>query len=180
MEINIKLDTRSTKMAIRNLKRYQEQLNAKCELFVSKLIDIGIKTAKLNCGEYGDKITFSREIGVYGGSVKGAVGKLVAVGTPTARLRGGEEVMIDPLLMAEFGSGWNAKVLDKVDGVGQGTFPGQTHAFDPTGWWYTDIETGKSEKSYGEEPTYPMHSAMVAMIFDIDKVIKEVFGNGKR
>ena len=174
MEINIKLDSRSIKMAIRNVKKYQDKINSKCEQVVNRLADIGIETARLNCGEYGTYITFSKEVK---GTATGANGKIIAVGTPTERGRNGEYI-IDPLLMAEFGSGWKAKVLDKVDGVGQGTFPGQTHAFDPRGWWYSDKD-GKSHHSYGEAPTFPMHSADIAMIMEVNKVLKEVFGNGK-
>lgn len=179
MKINIKLDTRSTKAAIRNLRRYQKEFDAKCSLAVSKLIDEGISTAKLNCGEYGEYISFYKAISDSRGKV---VGTLMAVGTPLQRLQNGEVVEANPVFLAEFGSGWNAKVLDKIEGatVGQGTFPNQRFAFDPRGWWYTDYDTGESVHSYGESPTFPMHSASIAMIYAIDKVLKEVFGNGKR
>lgn len=176
MKINIKLDTRSVKMAIRNIKRYQEQLDEKCTLFVQKLADQGITTAKLNAGEYGHYITFSK---VITNSRHETVGRLIAVGTPMERIRKGQTIFVDPLLLAEFGSGWESKVLDNVDGVGQGTFPGQTHAFDPQGWWYIDATTGEKLHSYGEAPTYPMHSASIAMIFAINDVAREVFGNGR-
>ena len=176
MKINIKLDTRSVKMAIRNIRRYQKQLDEKCALAVQKLADVGIATAKLNCGAYGDKITFTKEI--TNGNHK-VVGRMIAVGHPMMRMQKGQAVEVDPLLLAEFGSGWEAKVLDNVAGVGQGTFPRQTHAFDPQGWWYVDIETGESIHSYGESPTFPMHSASIAMIFSINDVLKEVFGNGR-
>lgn len=176
MKINVKLDTRSVKMAIRNIRQYQQRLDEKCSLFVSRLADKGIDTAKLNCGEYGDRITFSKTV-TNSGHV--AVGRLIAVGTPMARLRNGQEISVDPLLLAEFGSGWEARVLDDIGGVGQGTFPGQTYAFDPQGWWYTDIETGESLHSYGEAPTFPMHAASIAMIYEINDVAKEVFGNGR-
>ena len=175
MKINIKLDTRSTKMAIRNLKRYRDQLQTKCRLVVDRLLEEGISTAKLNCGEYGNVITFTKPITDGNHHVKG---KLVAVGTPVLRTRGDVTYEVDPLLMAEFGSGWEAKVLDNVPGVGQGTYPGQTHAFDPQGWWYTD-DNGQTQHSYGETPTFPMHSASIAMILTIDKILKEVFGRGR-
>lgn len=175
MKINIKLDTRSTKMAIRNLKRYHKQLQEKCNLFVDKLLDEGISTARLNCGEYGQFITFTKSFGGNKDTVKGT---LTAVGTPVIRERGNKVYEVDPLLMAEFGSGWEAEVLDNVSGVGQGTFPGQTHAFDPRGWWYTD-DSGNTVHSYGESPTFPMHSASIAMLFAIDTTIKEVFGSGR-
>ncbi|MBR1631357.1 MAG: hypothetical protein IJ680_05830 [Paludibacteraceae bacterium] len=172
--INISLSDFGIRKAVDALKDYDRQLQNKCAMFVDKMAEVGIATAKLNCGDYGNVITFSKQLSV---GEHGANGKLIAVGTPVFRRRGGETIEADPLLLAEFGSGWNAKVLDKVDGVGQGTFPGQTHAFDPRGWWYVD-EHGESHHSYGESPTFPMHSAAIAMLFDINRVAKEVFGNG--
>lgn len=174
--INIDLNKKnSVRDAIKQLRAYKSELHRKCRTFVSRLATVGIETAKLNCGEYGNVITFSRDIDSrYAG---GAKGRIVAVGTPVARLRSGETIYMNPLLMAEFGSGFEARVLDKVEGVGQGTFPGQTHAFDPMGWWYTD-EDGETHHSYGETPTYPMHSADIAMILDINRIAKEVFGGG--
>ena len=176
MKINIKLDTRSVKMAIRNIKRYQQQLDEKCALFVQRLADEGITVAKLNAGEYGHYITFSKEVT---NSNHKAIGRLIAVGTSIERIRKGQVILADPLLLAEFGSGWEARVLDKVGEVGQGTFPGQTHAFDPQGWWYVDAETGESVHSFGEEPTFPMHNAALAMILAVNRVAREVFGNGR-
>lgn len=179
MTTTIKIDLfnkESIRQAKKELKEYKKNLAKKCETVVSELIEVGITTAKLNCGEYGDVITFSKEI--LAKNANGVRGRLVAVGAPVFRMRGGELITVDSLLIAEFGSGFEARVLDKVAGVGQGTFPGQTHAFDPRGWWYTDVETGETIHSYGESPTYPMHSAMLAMIFDVDRVLREVFGNG--
>ena len=177
MTTTISIDLSSVK-SIRNakkqLERYRKELNKKCEKVVKRLAEIGIKTAKLNCGEYGNVITFSKEVA---GSNTGATGRIVAVGRPVIRVRGNTTFEVDPLLMAEFGSGWEARVLDNVGGVGQGTFPSQTHAFDPNGWWYTD-ENGVSHHSYGETPTHPMHSAMMAIIFEVNGVLREVFGNG--
>lgn len=179
MTTTIKIDLfskDSIRQAKKELKKYQKSIEKKCEKVVSKLLDIGIKTAKLNCGDYGDVISFSKEITRADNNVKGT---LLAVGTPVLRLRGGEMIGMNPLLMAEFGSGFEARVLDKVPGldVGTGTFPGQTHAFSPNGWYYTDMN-GETHHSEGESPTHPMHSAMLAMILDVNNVLQEVFGNG--
>lgn len=161
--------------AIKELERYNKDLTRKCRAVVQRLLEKGIETAKMNCGDYGAVISFSKKVVGSDGVVKG---ELIAVGAPVARLRGGTTIEMNPLLMAEFGSGFEARVLDPVDGVGTGTFPGQTHAFDATGWWYTDIETGESHHSYGESPTHPMHSAMLSMIFEVNAALEEVFGNG--
>ena len=76
-------------------------------------------------------------------------------------------------LFVEFGSGILGKGHPKAAdlGMGSGTFPGQTHALDPNGWWfetedprlivYTNPKTGKSYgHSYGNVPVMPMYSAM--------------------
>ena len=76
--------------------------------------------------------------------------------------------------MAEFGSGWLSEVLFNVSGVGQGTFPGQIHAFDEKGWYWT-TEDGVKHHSIGEKPTHPMHNAMNEMIRDVEKIAVEVF-----
>lgn len=170
--IRVKLSQDGIESAIAQLQAYKQTLSEKCQLAVERLADLGIKTAKINCGEYGDVITFSKDVyGVDGG----AKGRLIAVGEPVFRIRNKQLITMDPLLMAEFGSGWEAKVLDPIEGYGQGTFPGQTHAFDPHGWYYTDVETGEQHHSYGESPTFPMHSAMIAMLFEVERVFKGVF-----
>lgn len=176
MKINIKLDTRSVKMAIRNIKLYKRQFDEKCILFVQRLADEGIEVAKLNTGKYKPYITFSKEVT---GSNNVVIGRLIGVGTSVERIRNKQVIFADPLLLAEFGSGWEARVLDNVSDVGQGTFPGQKHAEDPQGWWYVDVETGESVHSFGEEPTFPMHNAALAMILAVNRVAREVFGNGR-
>ena len=95
--------------------------------------------------------------------------------------RGGQLVSaeVSSLLISEFGSGWLAKVyFPAVDGeVGQGTFLDQRHAFDPNGWSWTD-ENNVTHHSIGERPTHPMYSALMAMIYEINAIAREVFGNG--
>lgn len=170
--INCSLSKRgSLDRAISDLQRYKVELQNKCIMFVSELAQVGIVTAKANCGQYGDRITFTREVRL---TPNGASGKLVAVGSKIAGFRGEEIVYADALLLAEFGSGWEANVIENVPGVGQGTFPGQIHATDPDGWWYLG-EDGVYHHTYGEKPTYPMYNAMVAMISDFQSVAARVF-----
>lgn len=181
MKINLSLTTKgSFENAIKQLEDYKISLREKSEKFVSLLIETGIETAKVNSGEYAGMIAFTKELSP---DETGCSGMLIAADKTKIirewRYKGGTKTAeVSPLLMAEFGSGWLAKVLDDVDGVGQGTFPGQTHAFDPHGWWWTTPD-GEHHHSIGEAPTYPMHSAMLAMLFEVDRIGKEVFGDGK-
>lgn len=163
---------------INNLEEYKSELVEKAQMFVSRLMDIGIETAEANTGQYRGFIVFKRHMIADKDSADGVI--VATDGTKLVRewYRDGRIVSteISPLLMAEFGSGWLAKVLDDVSGVGQGTFPGQRHAFDKDGWDWTTPD-GETHHSIGETPTFPMHSAALAMEFEINRVGREVFGN---
>ena len=82
---------------------------------------------------------------------------------------------VNVLAMAEFGSGKLAKVLFDIGGVGRGTFPGQTHAFDDEGWSWKEIGTDRWHHSVGVEPTHPMYNAYIHMLEQIDAIAQEVF-----
>ena len=81
--------------------------------------------------------------------------------------------------MAEFGSGWFAEVLfDDVplNKVGQGTFPGQKHAFQPGGWSYQGLN-GEWYHSKGFKPSHPMYHAQLAIYDQMIAIAKEVFSS---
>ena len=91
------------------------------------------------------------------------------------------------LLFFEFGAGVNGggHPLNGQMGMGPGTYPGQTHAFDPTGWWFetddanlairTSKKTGKMYgHSYGNPPRMPFYQASVKMREDLLRVAREV------
>ena len=60
--------------------------------------------------------------------------------------------------------------------MGLGTYPGQTHAYQEEGWWYTDPETNESKHSRGNAPYMPMYKADVEILRNINTIAKEVFG----
>jgi hypothetical protein len=165
------------------LNDYKVDLAKKCNEFVSRLIDYGIEIAKDNVGEYGEYIVFRKELDSTDDGVEGMLiatngRKLVREWYTDKATTNKRSYEVSPLLLAEFGSGWLARVYVNVQGVGQGTMPNAYgHAFDESGWWWYD-ESGEKHHSVGEAPTYPMHTAMLAMMFEIDKIGKEVFGNG--
>lgn len=171
--------------AIKALEEYKQELTARMEKFVEKLLDVGIEAGKANSGQYAGMILFEKK--VVSGS-EDIEGMLIATdGQKIIRewkyRNGIRRAVVSPMLMAEFGSGWLANVLSTSDyrdndiGVGQGTFPHQTHAFDKDGWFW-ETPDGKKHHSYGEAPVYPIHSAVLAMTFEINQIAKEVF-NGK-
>lgn len=182
----------------KQLEAYRDNIPSLCEEFVKELAKIGIRTGKQNCGEYGNYITFEvsdetilNKYGCKGFMVAKNERYILSTWYRGKEIAG---AVVNPLLMAEFGSGFQSRVIDEnVDliDVGQGTFPGQTHAFDPEGWYWRDNEpengiwvgyddsNGRDiyiHHSYGESPTYPMYSAAVAIMFDVERIAKKVFG----
>lgn len=173
----VKLDAKSINKAIKELENYRLSLRAKSELLVSRLIDEGIKVAYEHVGgRYFGYVEFTKEIEGDGLEVVGMlIGKDAKPYISTWKVKGGEKtVEVSGLYMSEFGSGWLANVIWNVEGVGQGTFPGQKHAFQPQGWWWTDVD-GVKHHSKGEEPHYPMYFADMTMLSEIDMIAREVF-----
>lgn len=181
MKLEVKLNQKSINHAIGELKRYQASLAEKNETFVRRLLDEGIKVARANTGGYGRYISFSKE-GT--GGIR-TVGFLIAEDRKIyveweVQNHEKKTAEVSPLLMAEFGSAQFAEVLFNISGVGQGTFPGQTHAYDDQ-WWYKewkDDYTGKWRMGTGIKPTHPMYKADMEMIQQVERIAKEVFYSG--
>jgi hypothetical protein len=179
MKINARLNTNDINAVIEQIERFKDNLQHKLADLVIELANIGITVAMANTFvEYdeqyinmGDLLEFSKETIMTDDEVTCTLS--VTGQVYTKEWKGGS-AQVNPLLMAEFGSGFLAKVLDDVPGVGQGTFPGQKHAFDAKGWWW-ETPDGVKHHSYGEAPTFPMHSASMAMLFEADRIAKEVF-----
>ena len=171
----------SVRDAIELLQGYKSRLNDACERFVNLLMDAGIRTAKANTGQYAGMITFEKrieqsDVGCDGILIAMDKEKIIREWYTDKQRTNKRSYEVSPLLLAEFGSGFLAKVLDDVEGVGQGTMPKQKHAFDANGWYWYD-ETGEKHHSFGEAPTYPMHAAGLAMQFEIEEIGRKVFSN---
>lgn len=178
--INVSLSKRSIKSAINELERYKANLKRVSHNIVDELLQIGIQTGELHSGKYKGYIVFESKVEQDDGGYVGALiskdrEKIIRYwyynGEPQGRM-----AEVSPSLMSEFGSGQLADVVWKelVGQVGQGTFPEQKHAFDPTGWSWTD-ENGKYHHSYGEAPTYPMHNAWLEMMSKASEVARRNF-----
>lgn len=160
----------------RELTDYQDDLPKKCELLIRRLAESGVSVAKQDLGGFGKYITFSIQTEP---AKCGCKGILLATNTGIIRSEwrtkdGIKSADVSPLLMAEFGSGMRAENPLNVPGVGQGTFPGQTHAFDKDGWWYMDLD-GEWHHSYGITPKMPMYNAAMEMYRRVEEIAKEVF-----
>lgn len=180
ISINL-FDSKSIRQAKKQLEKYNQGIYDKCAKFTKKLMDVGISVGKKNCGEYSSQITFRKK---YENTPYGFTGTVEITGNKvirTWRYKGDyRSVYINALLMAEFGSGFEAEVIvPNVEGqVGQGTFPDQKHAFDEGGWTWTD-ENNVTHHSMGETPTHPAYYAWMEMKQQINSIALQVFKNGK-
>ena len=179
---------------MREIRKYQTGLKRKNREFVNKLAEFGISVAQAHAGdEYGPYIIFDKtlEPTQANGNVRG-----VMVATNTGLIRsewytinnasGIESADVSPILMAEFGAGIAHDNNPDAHqfGMGAGTFPGQTHAMDPTGWWYIPVNnpdgSPNTERQWyhstGVEPTMPMATAFSQMFAEIATIAKGVFG----
>lgn len=180
MNLEISLNPKDLSHAIRTLKRYKSSLEEKNEIFVRKLLDEGIHVAYQYAGGFRNHIEFYKE--GKGGirSVSFLIAKDKPITVEWDYFGEKKTAQVNMLLMAEFGSGRLAEVLFDISGVGQGTFPGQTHASDPKGWKYKEWDSnhkGKWHWSEGVRPTHPMYHADMEMIKTVDRIAREVFGD---
>jgi hypothetical protein len=127
--------------------------------------------------KYGKYITFTKQLeNIENGCKAIMIATNTGIITSEWRTKDGVKTAdISPLLMVEFGSGRRAKNPMNVPNVGTGTFPGQTHATDPSGWWWMDLD-GEWHHSYGVTPKMPMYEASKAMFSDAERIAMEVFG----
>lgn len=163
---------------LRKLQAYENDFDRKLDLALTRLVDEGVAVSYANT-IYGNMILFTyakTEDNGKGYSEVALIGRDIEKIISRWRYKGGiKEAEVSPLLMAEFGSGNFADNTNfNLHGVGQGTFPGQKHAFEPE-WHWVDAYTNKPNRSSGEKPTYPMLNARNRMKQRVERVFKEVF-----
>lgn len=172
MKLNARLNTGDIDNLIRQVENFKYDLQRKLADFVIELADIGITVAKANTYvEYdeqyinmGDMLEFSKETVI---EDTGVTCVLTATGQVYTKEWQGGSAQVNPLLMAEFGSGAKA-----VDGH-RGTFPNQHVAFLQS-WKWTD-NSGITHESSGSEPSRPMFKAKQDMEKQIREVAERVF-----
>lgn len=167
-KISFGLSVSEINNAVKELRKYQAELNYKCQKFADKLAELGLQTAKsvLEQHIYSGETIGSLRIET---DERGAVTKLRIV------------VESEAILFLEFGSGikYSGTVNPKAEelGYGPGTYPGKGHWNDPNGWWYLG-DDGEWHHSFGIEAAMPMYKSTVEMRQQIMKIAKEVFGGG--
>ncbi len=163
--IKCSLSSKSIQNAIKELKKYENDLQRKNQIFVQKLADAGILVIR----ETMESVPAEEKGSYYTEIINNSNGDLVGA---AIRLTG------DKVLFLEFSAGitygTDAYPLPSGSEYGIGTYPGQTHAYDPNGWWYID-ENGEKHHSYGNRAYMPMYHAEEAIILAIRSIAKEVF-----
>ena len=99
-----------------------------------------------------------------------ATGRLTATGKT-------EDTGFNILMAVEFGAG-----IAGIDGLsnpdypqlpyGTGTWPGQTHAFDHSGWFYP-ADDGSWKHTYGTPAAMPMHYTIEYVKADMPRMVRE-------
>lgn len=159
---------------------YEEQINVDTADFVNELARTGAKAGEsvVQASKYAGDIDFTVEQDSGTGQqhtatlTASAEDKEVHWYTSAKRTERRSE-MINPLLMAEFGSGFENIVSNPMSegfvdeavqmGMKQGSLePNYGHAKDVDGWGYFD-DSGTLHITRGEPPTAPVFNALLAM-----------------
>ena len=145
--------------------------------YITALAQEGISVGKQNVGGFGKYLTFSVKTEVSKDGCKALMlasenGKIISTWKSYGEIKSAE---VSPLQMAEFGSGWGAENPMQIPDVGQGTFPGQAHAFDKEGWYWID-EDDNLNYSKGITAKMPMYKASIRIQEIAIKKAKEIFG----
>lgn len=180
--INVSLNGRnSIKKAIKEIQNYRKSLNTKMELFVSRLMDVGIKRAEEVGGRFAHRVTYEKHLEP---TEYGCHGVLLGIGEEIERewIRGGEVMTgsINALWTMEFGTAAYAISDERFGGKGGAGTASQTggaHNNDTDWYFYVRGEDGKLIRKHGTaiQPTRPMHNAMLEMQEQITRIAQEVF-----
>lgn len=157
-----------------DLRKYQDSLTYKCRLLVERLSQIGANVINVKVDEnpLGKYVKIKTDI-----TEEQAGCKAILITTGEVKEQEGY-APFNTLLAIEFGAGiYHNKIpnpnADKF-GLGVGTFPGQTHAYQDY-WFYWDDEKKEWRPTHGVKATMPMYYASLEIQKNIVKVAKEVF-----
>ena len=165
IKINL-LDSRSLDKAIQEIRQYQNSLPRKVQTFIGRLAKEGLQVVQSTMESVPDEEKGSYYTEIVNTSNGDIIGAAI-------RLTG------DKVLFIEFSAGITYGTdnypLPSGDKYGMGTYPGKGHWNSPYGWWYVD-EQGNKHHSYGNRAYMPMYHAEQAIIKQVRRIAKEVFG----
>lgn len=161
----------------RQLLQYKDELPTKCEKLVYRLLQSGlaVSQAKISESPLGKYVTVTTNISA---EKMGCKGILLAKGSVKEQ---DGYAPFSMLLAVEFGAGAHFNptpnpIISSEFPYGVGTFPGETHAMEPGGWYFWSEEKQQWIHSYGVKATMPMYSADMEIVKNVTKIAKEVFG----
>jgi len=172
--IRMTLNPADIDRAIKELESYSKSLSAKADAIANALTQMGYSVAASILSSHAFDGDTLRSLTVE----SEGDGKYVLYAESEA------------ILFVEFGVGARAgsNPLGAELGMGSGTYPGQTHANDPNGWWFPTndprliVRVGEDGQGWGHSFGYParMPFAMAdeTMKQDILRVAKGVFAVG--
>lgn len=159
----------------RQLLQYKDNLPIKCEKLVSRLLQSGVAVSQSKISEspLGKYVTVTTNISA---DKMGCKGILLAKGAVKEQ---DGYAPFSILLAIEFGAGVHFNptpnpIISSEFPYGVGTFPGQTHAYQDT-WFYWDESTQEWKPTHGVKATMPMYNADMEIIQNVVKFAKEVF-----
>ena len=155
--IHMTLDPASIQAAIREIEAYKKWVLQKTQQLAQRLAEMGAVLAS---------IEYSRV--PYTGAKDVSVDVVDMGENKFAIVAGGATVLI-----LEFGAGikyGKGHPLESEMGMGAGTYPGQTHALDPNGWY-----SPGGEHTYGNPPAMAMYLTGKELHDRVFEVAKEVF-----
>lgn len=169
------LSTEGLNKLIKQLNFYKDELTIIADEIVSELAKRGISVAQYSVfNDWRQCIDFKYEPKNLGEGE--LIGKDITLihrvwytsGNPS--LMNQREAYISPLWMSEYGAGKHA-----LEGH-RGTFPGQRNAFKSVWFWYDgNGEKHSSNEDWHMYATRPMYNALVEMMTNADKVVREIF-----
>ena len=178
-KITVTFSPEGMQKAIKAIEDYQEDIKEKCKELCRRLSNEGMIIASANILEstLGNTVSLKSSIDE---TQAGCKAILTAVGksyTSESESKGTRTV--NTLLLIEFGAGihYNKEANPKAQdfGMGVGTFPNQTHAFNENGWFFLGSDN-KWHHSYGVKATMPMFRTAEELKEKVQEIAREVFG----
>ena len=166
-KLSISLSEKSIQNAIKELNQYKEDLKRKNPILVDKLSKIGLEVVQQTMESVPDEEKGSYYTEIINNSQGDMIGAAI-------RLSGDKILFIEFSSGVTFGTPKGGYPLPSGKEYGVGTYPGQTHAESPHGWWYVD-ENGEKHHSYGNRAYMPMYHAEQAIVMQIRNIAREVF-----
>lgn len=173
--INIDIfDGKSINRALKQLDKYEKQLEKKCKTFVERLQKEGIDAISARVSSISPVYREDETGSVY---VKGGELEKTANGWHTSIVMGGGQAVF-----IEFGAGnvlntapgGSKHPLGVEEGMTIGSYPGQTHVPTPGYWFYKD-QFGNKQFTYGTPTFAPMFHGYEELMQKINEIAKEVF-----